>query len=426
MDKYTSVNTSDFLEEKIKVRPINKKRIWRRLLEVALMAVVFGLIACFTMGYVAPFLEEKLFPAPVNEVILTEESAMHISDEVQPEDMILEAQNEPGRTEEENNAKDLLVDMAYVLRKTVLECQQWLVQVAGVSSETSWLESTSTSKNVASGAIVADNGTEFFILVEKEYLEGADRIEVSFSDGSVVQGFEKGKDSYSGFMVIGVPKSSLEEETVQNCRVADLASSNNKSLLGNVILAIGNTNGTVGSVNYGFITAVGVEVRNWDGNYRLIKTDIYGRSNPNGFLVNLSGQIVGVLCNDYNSTDTKNLLTAVGISDLKKKIERMSNSDMIPVLGVKGIEVTQQAQIQNGVPDGAYITSVRLNSPAMKAGIQAGDIIVRLGEKEIDSMLAFSYYLYQMNAGETVTAEIMRKSQGVYKESTVKITLGSQ
>ena len=426
MNEHTPVNTSDFLEEKIKARPVNRKRVFRRVLEVALLAVVFGLIAWLTMRYVAPFLEEKLFPTPVNKVDLTEESAIHTSDEIQPEDMILEAKNEPGREEEEDDAGDMLVDMAYVLRKIALECEQWMVQVAGVSSETSWLESTKTSANITAGAIVADNGTELLILVDKTNLEGADHIEVTFFNGEVVRGVPKGTDAYSEFMVISVAKSDLIESTLQNYQIAKLGSSNRKSLLGTVVIALGNTNGTVGSVNYGFITGVGLEVSNWDNNYRLIRTDIYSSSQPNGFLVDLNGQILGVLSNDYNPADIKNLLTAVGISDLKKKIEKMSNADEIPVFGIKGTEVTQQAHMQNEIPYGAYITSVKLNSPAMKAGIQAGDVIIKMDEKEIDSMLTFSYYLNQMKVGEQTSITIMRQSQGIYKESTLKITLGSQ
>lgn len=426
MNEYTPVNTSDFWEEKIKARPVNRKRVFRRVLEVALLAVVFGLIAWLTMRYVAPFLEEKLFPTPVNKVDFAEETPIHTSDEIQPEDMILEAKNEPGREEEEKDATDTLVDMAYVLRKAAIGCEQWMVQVAGVSSETSWLESTKTSANITAGAIIADNGTELLILVDKTNLEDADHIEVTFSDGEVVRGVPKGTDAYSELMVIGVDKNELIESTLQNYQVAKLGSSNRKSLLGTVVLALGNTNGTVGSINYGFITGVGLEVSNWDNNYRLIRTDIYSSSQPNGFLVDLNGQILGVLTNEYNPAEIKNLLTAVGISDLKKKIEKMSNADDIPVLGVKGTEVTAQAHLKNDIPYGAYVTGVKINSPAMMAGIQAGDVIIKMNEKEIDSMLTFSYYLYQMKVGDQASITIMRKSQGIYKESTLKITLESQ
>lgn len=426
MKNQNSVNSNDFLEEKIKARPINRKRLIRRVIEVALLAVVFGLIACFTMIIVAPILEERLFATLSNEIILTEESAPHISEEIQPEDMLLEEEYAPNSSKAEADSEEQLLNLAYILRKRAQECQKWLVQVLGVSSETSWLESTKTSANVAAGAIIADSGSELLILVEKENLQDADRLEVHFTDGSVLHGMIKGIDVYSGFMVVSVSKERLSEETLQACQIAELASSNNKSLLGSIILALGNTNGVAGSVNYGFVTAMGVEANNWDCNYKLIKTDIYGGTSPNGFLVNLNGQIVGVLCNDYNSTDTKNLLSAVGISDLKKKIESMSNSDKIPVLGIKGKDVTQQAHSQNGIPVGAYVTNVKLNSPAMRAGIQPGDVIVKIGEKEVTSMNALTYHLYQLKVGEPVSVVIMRSSQGTYKESTLKITLGSQ
>lgn len=426
MKNQNSVNASDFLEEKIKARPMNRKRFIRRAIEVAFLAVIFGLIACFTMIIMAPILEERLFKTPVNEITLTEESAPHTSEEVQPEDMLLEEEYEPGSSEEETDSEEQLLNLSYILRKSAQECQNWLVQVVGVSSTTSWLESTKTSSNMATGAIIADSGTEILILVEREYLQDADRIEVNFADGSAVQGLIKGIDVYSGFMVVSVSKASLSEETLQECQVAELASSNNKSLLGSVVVALGNTNGVAGSVNYGFVTAMGVEANNWDSNYKLIKTDIYGCVNPNGFLVNLNGQIIGVLSNEYNSTDTKNMISAIGISDLKKRIESMSNSDKIAVLGVKGIDVTPQANKQNGIPAGAYVTNVKLNSPAMGAGIQPGDVIVKIGEKEITSMNALTYNLYQFKVGEQVAVVIMRPSQGTYKESTLKITLGSQ
>ena len=104
----------------------------RRIIEVALLAVVFGLIACFTMVILAPVLEERLFPTPVNEVTLTEESAIHTSEEVQPEDMLLEERYEPSSTEEETDSEEQLLNIAYILRKNALECQKWMVQVAGV------------------------------------------------------------------------------------------------------------------------------------------------------------------------------------------------------------------------------------------------------------------------------------------------------
>lgn len=421
-----SVSSNEFMEEKIKARPISRKHLVLRLAEVIFFAVIFGLVACLTMTGLVPFIEDRFFPTPMQDVVLTDESVPRTFEEIKPEDMLLDALDEPVSNEVELDSEKMLLEMSYILRKCAQECEKWLVQVAGVSNKTSWLESTKKSSKVAVGAIVADNGTELLILVEREYLTNAEHIEVTFPDGTVAPAVKKGTDSYSGLMVVGVVKATLEESALQSYAVAKMASSNNKSLVGGVILALGNTNGTVGSVNYGFVTATGMEENSWDSNYKLIKTDIYGSSNPNGFLVNLNGQIVGAICNDYNSMDTKNLLSAVGITELKKKIEIMSNGDKIPSFGIKGTEVSQEMRRQNIIPYGAYVTTVKLDSPAMEAGIQVGDVITKLGEKEITSMASFSYNLYQLEVGETVEVTIMRPSQGTYKECNFQIVLENQ
>lgn len=428
MESQNPVNTSDFLKETIKKRPMNRRRIVRRAIEVALLAVLFGLIACATMILVSPILEERLFPTPTNEVTFTEESASHTSEEVQPEDMILEDKPEPEiiLIEEAVDSETQLLDMASLLKERTDACKQWLVQVTGQFSEVSWLDSISIKSDITAGAVIADNGTEFLILVEQKELMSADAIMVTFFDTFTVQAYSKGQDINSGMMVVAVSKDDISEEILQEIQVAKLASSNNKSLSGSVVMALGSPNGISGSVNYGFITSVGVEVSSWDSNYRLLMTDIYGCSNPNGFLVNMDGQILGILRNSYNTEDTRNLISAVGITELKKSIEMMSNQEHLPYLGVKGTDVTQQAHDSQNIPYGAYITGVKLDSPAMQAGLQAGDVIVQIEEKDISSMYTFTYNLYQMKAGDAVTLVVMRQSQGEYKESTLQIVLSSQ
>ena len=427
MEERTPVNSSDFLEETIKTRPRNRKRIIRRVFEVALLAVLFGLIACVTMLIVSPVLEEKLFPTPSNEVIFTEETMSHASEEIQPEDMLLEDKvPETSIIVEVPDIETQLLQTIYLIKQKAKECENWLVEVSGVSNEVSWLESTSTSANVATGAIIADNGTELLVLVELSYIQGADKIVVTFVDDTSAAGYKKGEDFDADLAVVAVPKEHISEATLEACSVVEMASSNSKSLVSSVVMALGSPNGITRSTDYGFITASGVEANGWDVNYKLVMTDMYGSTKPNGFLVNLRGQLVGILCNEYNEDDVANMITALGISDLKKKIERMSNADSIPVLGIKGTEVTAQAQNENGIPSGAYVLSVKMDSPAMHAGIQAGDVIVQLGEKDITSMDSLSYHLYQLKVGSEVSVVIMRKSQGTYKESTLNIVLSNQ
>ncbi len=431
MEDRTPVDTMDFLEETIKIRPRNRKRIMRRMIEVAMLAVLFGLISCFTMLLVSPILEEKLFPTPSNEVSFTEESVKYTSEEVQPEDMLLEDKESesasvPVAATEEPDAEQELLEVLYFLKDKAKSCENWLTTVSAVSKEVSWLESTNTSSNVAAGAIIADNGTELLVLVERPHIIQADKIYVTFVDHTIAEGYKKGEDLDADLAVVAVPKAQLSEKTLEACTIVEMASSNNKALVGSVVMALGNLNGFTESADYGLVSANGVEINSWDTNYRLVMTDMYGSTNPNGFLVNLKGQLVGVLCNDYNLAENKNLVTAVGITELKKKIECMSNAKAISSLGVKGTEVTEQAHEENGIPYGAYVLSVKLDSPAMHAGIQAGDVIVKIGAKDITSMDSLSYHLHQLNVGTDVTVVMMRQSQGVYKESTINVVLTNQ
>ncbi len=426
MDKRTPVNTSDFLEERIKTRPRNRKRMVRRAFEVAFLAVLFGLVACVTMVIVSPVLEEKLFPTPTptNEVKFSEESTPYTSEEVQPEDMLLvDEEPEPSIVIEEPDTETLLLEMIYLLKQKAEYCKRWLVQVDGFSSSVSWLESINTSSNSAMGAIIADNGTEILVLAERDGLLNADKIKVTFVDSTVEDGYVKGEDADAGLAVVAVPKELLSEETLEQCKVVEMTSSNNKALVGSPVMAVGSPNGVNGSATYGFITSNGVEVNSWDVNYRLITTDMYGVINPNGFLINWQGQLLGVLYQDYHSAEASNIITALGISELKRKVERMSNGEAAPVFGVKGTEITEQVHEEYGIPYGAYILGVKLDSPAMKAGIQAGDIIIKVGDKDISSMTSLSYHLQHMDVGEVVEMVIMRQSQGTYKESVLNIVL---
>jgi len=423
MKEQSPLNTSDYLEETIKSRPVNKKRLLKRAIEVVAFAVLFGFIAYITMSIASLALTEKLFPQPTNEVTFTEETTSHITEEIEPEDMLL--QGEAGANTIPS-VEEKLLETADSLQDIAKGCDSWLVKVTSVTQETSWLDSTATSENVSAGAIIADNGTEFLILVRNKFLESANEIEVQFFDETKITASMKGTDKNLGITILAVPKYRLPEKTRKSCSAVQMANSNNKSLLGDPVIALGSPNGIQGSVCYGYLTALNVDVHEWDYNYHLLATDIYGSSNPNGFLVNVKGQLIGLLCNTYNGEDTKNLVSAIGISEVKKRIEQASNGKEIPLLGVKGVEVTSAAESEQGIPNGAYVTSIKWDSPAMTAGIQPGDVIVKLGDKDVSSMYYLSYLLLQKEVAEEIEVVIMRQSQGEYKERIVKLTLVSQ
>ncbi|MCD7805926.1 MAG: S1C family serine protease [Lachnospiraceae bacterium] len=435
MDDRKKQSQSDFLEETIKKRPVNKQKVVRRMIEVSLLAILFGAIACATIVLLSPVLEKMIFreeeeetESQVAEMDFAEDSLEVVAEEIQPEDMLAEdVQEEPEETvvivEETMTAQQIVEEEARLFSELAESCADWLVTVRGVSSNESWLESSLVSASEYSGAIVTESDTDLYILTNSGSLSRADYIELTFVDGTTAVGTICEEDSNSGLMVLRVSKEDLSAETLEEVSVAVFSSSNLKSNLGSRVLAVGNPMGVSGSYVSGTITAMGIEASSWDINYKVLMTDIYASQSPQGFLVNLRGYIVGVLCNDYNSADTGNILSALGITELKKTIELMCSGSEIPRLGIQGTDVTAAANEQEGVPLGAYVTEVLLNSAAMSAGIQIGDIVTAVDETEISGMSDLTSCLLSYRAGDSVTVTICRLSQGVYREIELHIIL---
>ncbi len=154
-------------------------------------------------------------------------------------------------------------------------------------------------------------------------------------------------------------------------------------------------------------------------------TDMYGSSNASGILVNLKGQIVGIIDMSYNSSDIKNLVSAVGITELKKVIESLSNDRDIAYFGVYGTDVTEKANQELGVPFGAYITEIDMDSPAMNAGIQSGDVITWVKGTEIKNYQNLVKALLLEEPERTLSVGLMRQGPDGYIEMEVSVVLGS-
>ncbi|MGN0432570.1 MAG: S1C family serine protease [Lachnospiraceae bacterium] len=425
---------SDFMIEKIKNRPVNKKKLLRRTMITALMAVIFGLIACLTFLVLEPVFSNWLYPEEEPQPVIFPEEA----EEMSPEDMLVEEepplQVEAGTVilDEEQIQKvlgriTLNKDHYKQLYTTMAEYTDLLslsmVTVTAVSSDVNWLNDTYESEGRTYGVIVATNGREYLILTEKDEIEQAESLSVTFYDGTMVTAVKKQADSQTGLAIISVPMGAMSEETLATVQVAALGSSNLKNPVGIPVVALGSPMGTVGSVGYGMIAATGSTLSLVDANYKLLTTDIYGSPSSAGVLFNMQGQIMGIITKDRAGDGMDNAVTAIGISELRKLIENMSNGREKIYMGISGVDVTAEAHLEMNVPYGAYVKDVKMNSPAMLAGIQRGDIIVEIDGNSIENFSNYTAALLQMEAGDTVTVVIQRLSQNTYREMELTITV---
>ena len=138
------------------------------------------------------------------------------------------------------------------------------------------------------------------------------------------------------------------------------------------------------------------------------------------------GQVVGLVDQKRTDTSQVNLVSGYAISELKEVIELMSNGQEVPYLGVKGVEVTKKISEEEGIPIGLYVKEVEAESPAMEAGIQCGDIIVKINGSDIITQKGYSNCLMNCMVGTMAKIEVMRLGVEEYETINLNAIVGSK
>ncbi len=310
------------------------------------------------------------------------------------------------------------------LSEVAEEVSRSLVTVTGVSSDNDWFSSKYEKGNVTSGLILADNGKELLILARTSTVKDADTIEVTFCDGEKLPGTLRKSDSNTGLCVVAVELEQISETTASKFKMGELGNSRIWDMKGKPVIAVGDPLGVSDSVAIGQITSNSILVDKADSNVSILTTDIYGASTGSGVLCDFDGKILGIICHDGSTSDTKNLVRAYSISDIRATIEKILNGQDIAYLGIQGTDVTDEISDLYDIPKGAYVKQVVPDSPAMKAGIQNGDVIVKLGTNNISSFADFREAMLKSQPKDTTTVTIMRLGREEYVEISYEVILG--
>ena len=209
--------------------------------------------------------------------------------------------------------------------------------------------------------------------------------------------------------------SSIEQSTWTQISTAKLGSSNSVQK-GDAVAVLGKPFGYAGAVGFGTIANSRNELDADDGSYQLLCTDIGAAEDGTGVIVNLSGEVVGII---------DQLVTGYGISGLKSEIELLSNGQAVPYVGIRGLDVTAEIEAQ-GIPNGVYVQTVEPDSPAMAAGIQSGDIITEAAGKKISSLAVYQSVMRDQKSGSKIRLKGQRQGSGGYVDISFDVTVGSK
>ncbi|MGP4039923.1 S1C family serine protease [Gracilibacillus sp. D59] len=331
-----------------------------------------------------------------------------------------EATEQTATTEEAVPTTNLANQSSNSIGSAVEKVSDAVVGVSNIQQISLWEESNATG--TGSGVIYKKDDKYAYVVTNNHVVEGAQEIEVILTNGEHVKADILGTDALTDLAVLRIPNDQVKT-------VAELGSSDKLSV-GDTAIAIGNPLGQdfAGSVTQGIISglnrAVDIDLNNdnqpdWTTN--VIQTDAaINPGNSGGALINTSGQVIGINSMKIAQNQVEGIGFAIPIDDAKPVIEQLeTGNDVVrPFIGISAIDlstvparhVQETLQLDESVENGVVIAQVEPNSPAEEAGLQQYDVVTKINDKQIESMLDLKKYLYsETEVGEEITISFYRE-----------------
>ena len=410
---------NEFVREKIKDKPKNYKRLWIKLLTAAGCGIVFALTAVLVMLFMLPTLRGKM-----QENMPQTQLRDSQTDDTQ--DTPAETRSEEDTQETQTQNKEFTIDDYQKIQTQLYAignlANKSIVTITSVVSDTDWFNNSYEREGQGSGTIIGDEDGKLLILTERRIIKDASKISVTFIDDTVAPAELIKYDGNTGLAVLEVEKTKMESSTLSVIGVMSMGNSNSVHK-GSIVIALGSPLGTNYSILTGSITSTSNEISTEDCNYSVYTTDIVANKNGSGILINTDGEMIGVVMQNYSAAST-GALTAVDANELKEIIALLSDSKDVPYLGVHISTVTEKIANTYGIPKGVYIKEVEMDSPAMNAGLQSGDVILKIDDQDITTADSYTEAVLGLTLKETYSVVFMREGSNGYKELTCDIEAG--
>lgn len=408
----------EFIREKIKEKPISKRKIAIKVGTAALCGLVFALVACVVLIIAVPY----IVPSQPTETQETEEESESESIVEPTED-----------TEASGNVVvlppdlDLTISDYETLQNELYEIgnrvNKSIVTVAKLEDEDDWTVNDYELEGKGSGLIISEDSNYLYILTERKIIEEAAHIRVSFIDGTGAEATLLKYDGNTGITILTVEKRLLKAETKRAIAVAKL-DAENQVKNGALVIALGSPLGSTYSISTGNITSVENEVVTKDRNYSVYTTDILASKNGSGVLINTAGAVIGMVIQDFSGSQDVSTLTAVCMHEIDWMIQSLRNGKDIPYVGLYLSTVTDDIAEDYDIPKGIFVKEVIADSPAMVAGLQNGDVITHVNGEVIMTDMRFSEKIAQLIPGTNCEISVKRQNGKEYYEVKCTVTIG--
>lgn len=359
-----------------------KKRILRKIG----VGIFIGLVACFTFSVIKPWVESRISGNP-DEVTI-------------PRDTKQTAENEADRSGKDGNGqkKDNYSKSVKSLSDVAKKGKRSVVSLLVLTGATIGNKEFVSESQSVSGVLIADNGQELLILGPTMEVGETQQIQATFCDGKKYRVTEKKSDANLELTIYAVKESQLEEKTEKSIRLAALGSSYEVKK-GDTTVLLGMLFGQGDAVGYGVLRSSTEKAERADGTYHILGAELAGFTGGSGIMFNRQEEVIGIICDAAGEDAKEELMHAYAISDIKDVMQFLANGESVPYIGIHATDVSENIAEDRRIPRGIYVDKVEADSPAMRAGIQSGDVLTAIGGTDIENFEQYHELLMEEKEG---------------------------
>ncbi len=265
-------------------------------------------------------------------------------------------------------------------------------------------------RGVGSGFILSADG---YVMTNAHVVDGADEVIVTLTDKRELKARIVGADKRSDVAVVKVDATGLP-----SVKIGDV----NRLKVGEWVMAIGSPFGLDNTVTAGIVSA---KQRDTGDYLPLIQTDVaINPGNSGGPLINLRGEVVGINSQIYSrSGGFMGISFAIPIDEAIRVSDQLRTNGRV-IRGRIGVQISPVAKevaesIGLGAPRGALVQGVEKDGPADKAGVEAGDIIVKVDGKAVEKSADLPRMIGAIKPGSRATLQVFRR--GSTKDLSVSV-----
>lgn len=271
-----------------------------------------------------------------------------------------------------------------------------------------------------SGIIISEDG---YILTNAHVVDDATAQKIVLNDGTEYEASVIGMDVKTDLAVLKV-------DGVNGLVPAQLGDSSQLEL-GEPVMAIGNSGGFSGSITSGIVSGINRKIHtDFSGSsMECIQTDAaINPGNSGGALVNMYGQVVGIVTSKYMNVDIEGIGFAIPINTAVPIIEDLMSFGYVSGrvrIGIIYASISPYTAEINGIVPGMYISEIDPTCDIANTRLQVGDIITEIDGVSTANTENVSKILEGKKAGDTLTAKVYRKSiiNGLFDEFTISFKL---